>query len=147
MPFWDGATVSLLRKAQVVLNTAARWTTGQHRRTRINDLMTATGWLNIAEQIKVTTAVNTWKTIHYHKPLRLRDRYTWTEDHLIQIKRPRLQFADTCLRWRAAQEWNQLPLDLREEPSIGAFKDRMRRLVLDGRNLDPGESEQIPMMD
>ena len=139
LPLWGGASDSLLSKAQIVLNVAARWTTGLNKRTKVSDLMTATGWLNIKEQVRLATAINTWKVINYSKPQRLRDRYEITEQKLIEIQGPRLKFSNTCYRWRAAADWNHLSQDLRNETSIGAFKRRMRRLVLDDRESDLAE--------
>ena len=49
MPLWGGggATEAYLRKAQVILNTAARWATGLDRRTKTTTLMKTAGWMTI----------------------------------------------------------------------------------------------------
>ena len=36
-------------------------------------------------------------------------------------------------------EWNKLPQGLREEKSVSIFKRRVRRLVTDERDWDPGD--------
>ena len=38
-PLWGGAPEAYIRKAQVVLNSAARWATGLSKRTKISKLM------------------------------------------------------------------------------------------------------------
>ena len=138
MPHWGGATESLLNKTQIVLNTAARWVTGLNKRTRVKDLMLATGWMNIREQVKVSTAVQTWKVVHQYKPLRMRDRWRITPDLQIEISRPRLEFTENCYRWRGPREWNSLDTETRHDKSLSRFKRRIRRLVLDERDWDPG---------
>ena len=124
----------------MLLNIAARWTSGQPRKTKIKELMKTVGWLDIGEQIKSTTAVNTWKVVNYFKPIRLRDRYTITPEKLIQIDVPRLQFTETCLRWRGAQQWNQLPTQLRTETSIGAFRKTNEKTHPGSKGARPSSS-------
>ena len=51
LPLWGTAPETYIRKAQILLNSAARWITGLTRRTRIRDLMDAVGWLTIKEQV------------------------------------------------------------------------------------------------
>ena len=132
-----GASPALIKKAQVLLNIAARWTSGKSKKTKIKELMKTVGWFNVEEQIMSTTAVNTWKVVNYCKPLRLRDRYIITPEKLILIEEPRLQFSENCLRWRGARQWNQLPSQIRTETSIGAFKRQIRRHILDLREQEP----------
>ena len=139
MPLWGGATENLLRKAQVIVNSAARWTTGLGRRTRTTQLMKSTGWLTVKEQVRVSTSVLTWKLLHLGKPARLAEGMQITPDWKIEIELPRLQFSQTCLKWRAASQWNDLPQDLRELPTIAAFKRQVKRQILSERTWDPGD--------
>ena len=139
MPLWGSATDSWINKAQIVLNTAARWVTGLNKRTKITVLMESTGWMTIREQIRAATALLTWKTINYSKPQRLKDRWQIDQELKIEINRPRLQFAETCLRWRGPMEWNQLDAELRKDKSINCFKRRLKRQILDERDWDPGD--------
>ena len=46
---WGGATTNHLRKLQTVINSAARFSTGLHKRTRVSTLMASMGWLSIKE--------------------------------------------------------------------------------------------------
>ena len=140
MPLWGGASIALIKKAQVLLNIAARWTSGQPKKTKIKVLMKTVGWLDIGEQIKSTTAVNTWKVVNYHKPIRLRDRYTITPEKLIQIEEPRLQFTETCLRWRGAQQWNQLPTQLRTETLHWGLQKTNEKIHLGSQGTRPSSS-------
>ena len=139
MPLWGGASDTLINKVQILLNTTARWVSGCGRRTRVSKLMETVGWYNIREQIQISTALQSWKVVHWDRPLRIRDRWTVSEDRLITLPGPRLQLSMGCFRWRAASQWNHLPSRLRDENSISSFKRMLKRHVLDGRDLDPGE--------
>ena len=134
-----GSNKIYLKKAQVILNSAARWCTGLGRRTRTNQLMAKTGWLSIKEQVKISTLVFTWKLVHFGKPRRLLERMTLTQDLEIQVEIPRLKFSEQCLRWRAANLWNGIPGILRHITTIASFKRQIRRLVLSERTWDPGD--------
>ena len=57
MPLWGSVSESLLNKAQILLNTAARWITGLGRKTKIRTLMEAAGWTTIREQVRLSIAV------------------------------------------------------------------------------------------
>ena len=122
------------------MNTAARWVTGKSRRTKIAELMRLTGWLTIKEQIKLTTAVFTWKVVHLRIPKRLYDRMTLNDEYKIETREPRLQFSTDCYRWRAAHQWNSMPLEIRMELSIARFKGQIRRMILGQRTWDPGDN-------
>ena len=98
LPLWGGATESHLKKAQVIINTAARWVTGLSKRTRITELIKQTGWLTIKEQVKLSTAIFTWKVVNLGIPRRLEDRMTLTNEYRITTQEPRLQFSIDCYR-------------------------------------------------
>ena len=140
MPLWGGATESHLKRAQVILNIAARWVTGLGRKTKISKLMKRAGWLTIKEQIKVANLVYTWKIVHLGKPSRPRERMNVTPEMKIDVQVPRLQLSKECYRWRGSTLWNELPLYLRLERSIARFKRQVRTLVENQRTWDPGES-------
>ena len=133
MPLWGSASKQNLRKAQTILNVAARWITGLRKRTRIQTLMTAVNWLTIYEQIEMSTAILTWKLVYLEKPPRLLERMTVLQDKTIRVQEPRLHFTKDCLRWRAATKWNQLSEELREETSIKIFKKQMRKTLIERR--------------
>ena len=140
-PLWGGASDAYIKKAQVVLNTTARWMTGLCRMTRISKLMKAADLLTVKEQIKISTGIQTWKIVHLNLPQRLRERMHVTIDLLIEVDRPRLQFTQECFRWRATTLWNTLDLDLRQETSLGKFKRMLRRHILDQRPPDPPDPD------
>ena len=96
--------------------------------------MKTAGWMTITEQIKITTAVHTWKAIHLGKPNRMHQKFQITPDLKCQVPPPRLHFTQSCYRWRAANLWNTLEPDMRQEISISRFKKRIKMQVLEERN-------------
>ena len=136
MPLWGGASKKYMRKTQVLVNTAARWVTGKTRRARTRDLMKATGWFTVEEQVKIATSIFTWKLVHKQKPERLMERMTLLDDWSLQVREPRLHLSKGAYRWRAGDLWNSYPLDLRQEVSIAKFKRRIKQLVKEQRTWD-----------
>ena len=63
MPLWGSSTDNYLRKAQIVWNKTARWTTGLRRSTRVKELMTANNWMSVKDMISYNSTVLIWKMI------------------------------------------------------------------------------------
>ena len=137
MPIWGSAPAAHRRKAQVVVNAAARWAMGMPRKTKISNIMERAGWLSVVEQIRMTTLIQTWKTVHLRIPERIVDRMRITDNLLIEVDNPRLQFSKECMRWRSASEWNRLTDELRHTQTIAAFKRNIKRLIMSERIVEP----------
>ena len=120
------------------MNSVARWATGLTKRTRISELMEEAGWMTIREQVRVATAIQTWKLAHLGTPGRMRERMTVDTEWIMQTAEPRLQFTEDCYRWRAYREWNELPQAMRELESLARFKKQVKTLVLEERRREPG---------
>ena len=88
MPLWGGASRALVNKAQVLVNSAARWATGLGKKTRIATLMKEAGWLSVQEQVKMATLVQTWKLLYLKIPARLLERITVTQGHVNSSPEP-----------------------------------------------------------
>ena len=137
LPLWGTTTKVYIRKAQTILNSAARWASGCGRRTKTKRLMETMNWLTIEEQIKMTTAVLTWKMVYHRIPPRILSKMEISQDMLIRTTEPRLEFTSKCLRWKAAELWNSLDQELRFSPNISTFKRLMRRHILLQRPQEP----------
>ena len=134
MPLWGGAAESYITRAQRVLNSAARWAKGLTKRTRISELMEKAGWMTLKEQVRVATAIQTWKLAHLGTPSRMTVDTEWR----MQTAEPRLQYSEECYRWRACKEWNELPQAMRELESFARTKKQVKTLVLEERRREPG---------
>ena len=135
MPLWGSAPPSQLNRAQVVMNAAARWATGLHRRTKISTLLNRTGWYSIREMIRISTVTQIWKMVHLGKPQRPLERWQINEKLEIAVDPPRLQHSKRCFRWRGSREWNLLPEELRENRSLYSFKKNLKKYIKQQRQV------------
>ena len=133
MPLWGTAAESHVKKAQILLNSAARWVTGHGKSTRVSILMTETNWYTVREQVYISTLTQVWKLVHLRIPPRMLESMRVGQDLLIETNEPRLLFSSECYRWKSAKLWNSLEPELREIRSIGKFKIMLKRKVLGNR--------------
>ena len=139
MPLWGAAPDSQINKVQIVMNAAARWATGLPKRTRILTLLERTGWFSVRELIRIATAIQVWKLIHYGKPQRLLERMNINEDLEIEVDPPRLPFSGSCFRWRGTREWNLLPKELRELKSL-ELKEKIEEICERPESCQPSST-------
>ena len=138
MPLWGcAAQNNLIRKAQSILNTAARWTSGLPRRTRTQTLMDTNNWLNIREMIRYHGLVLTWKMMHKDRPKKLADMLDKTDDLKIRTKQPRIQFTERTFRQKGSNDWNELPDEVRSMENIARFKKTIKGWIKDRRDQTP----------
>ena len=144
MPLWGSAAQNnLMRKAQSILNTAARWTSGLPRRTRTQTLMDSNNWLNIREMVQYHRLVLIWKMTHKSRPKKLADMLERTEDLGIRIKQPRIQFTDRTFRQKGSNDWNELPEVVRKIDNIVRFKKTLKGWIKDRRDQTPDYTEEL----
>ena len=106
MPLWGSAAEVHLNRAQVLLNTAARWITGLGRKTKVRMLMEELDWLTIREQVMVSTAIQTWKLVHLGVPAWLLDRMRILHDKKIETSE-----TETDLLFKLLSLASDLPLE------------------------------------
>ena len=132
-----GASGNYLTSAQRLQNKIARWVTGQSKKTKIVKLLEECGWLSIREMARYHTVVQLWKIVRLNRPLILTEKFNLTDDNRILTTIPRLQFTYEGFRWRASDQWNQLPDDLRGIKSLPAFKRRVKVWIKTQRHTEP----------
>ena len=103
--------------------------------------MEAANWFTIKENVMISTAIETWKLVNKKKPMRLLTRMEITEDRKLLIQVPRLQFSTRCYRRRAAELWNGLGDELRNEKSIARFKRAIKIHVKELRHREQVEPD------
>ena len=54
--------------------------------------MEKVGWFSIRELAEIHSLVQMWKVVNLDRPAMIRDKLTITQDHLIEVDIPRLQF-------------------------------------------------------
>ena len=135
---WGGATENLIKKAQTIQNSAARWVTSSHRRTRISTLLERTGWMSIQEMTKIHTSTILWKAINLRTPSNLHEQIVLDPTNgKIILQEARLQFTSNKFSIRASENWNNLPQHLRENMSLGSFKKNIKIWLKEQRVRPP----------
>ena len=80
---WGAAPVTLLKKVQVIMNRAARFVTGWHKRTRTVLLMKACKWLPIEDLVQYFSLVTMWNMIQFSIPSQIHDKISYDNDRII----------------------------------------------------------------
>ena len=128
---WGNATLKHIRKAQIVLNSAARLATGYVRTTRQETLMTRCGWLMIEDMTTYHAITQMLKLIRWDSPGHLRRKIHLETDYKVSTQLPRLQQTARTFRHQTIDRWNSLPEYLRTENSIGRFKKGVKTWLLE----------------
>ena len=135
---WGGSTPNLIRKAQRVVNAAARWVDGMTRRTRITRLQEMTGWNSVEEMTRLSAATIIWKTINMGTPGNLAESLKWNEETLeMEICPARINFTRKKFTHREAVWWNEIPTEIRKIKTIGSFKRKIKGWIKGRRNRMP----------
>ena len=132
MCVWGNTTPTHIRKAQVVLNQAARVVTKRNRFTSQKLLMKECGWLNVREQTTYQSLTQLWKTVWWGIPGTFRTKITAVEDdgNRLITDHPRLQLTNSQFRHQTVRKWNTLPAYLRQENKISRFKREVKNWIL-----------------
>ena len=125
--------------AQRLVNKVARWVTGCGKATRITSLMEEVGWLSIQELTLQHSLVQMWKILYFRKPEGIREKITIEEDLHITTRAPRLQFTKNSFISRTVQEWNTVPLEIRQIKNINSFKTNIKKWILMRREPEPDD--------
>ena len=136
MCLWGNATSNHIRKAQVVLNSAARLVTGKRKTTKQRDLMEDCGWLAITEWTEYLALTQLWKTVRLGQPAYLSEKLEIQDEDKIETSLPRLKMTSEAFRWRTKRTWNKLPTELRTEQSLIRFKKKLKTWILSKRTED-----------
>ena len=130
---WGNTTNNYLVKAQVCLNMAARFVTGDRKTTRKEDLMTNCDWLDIWELTEYHSLTQIWKATRWNSPHHLSEMIRTEENGLLTTREPRLQLTRELFRHKSIRNWNNLPMELRTENKLGTFKRTLRCWLKDRR--------------
>ena len=96
---WGGTEVKYLKKVQTVLNDAARFVTGMHRRTSTLHLMTSCNWLYAHELSKYHAMIAMWTLTRRGIPQYLRERIIIDDNWLLTTDPARIQNTLSSYRW------------------------------------------------
>ena len=135
---WGGGTKNHIRKAQILLNNAARWAACKPKGTKIASLMEELDWMTIKEMTVQNSSTLMWKMLNCRKPLRIAENITVDRTRMIiNITEPRLQITEQNFTIRAGRDWNKLPDHIRLNDKLHIFKKQVKTWIKEQRNPEP----------
>jgi hypothetical protein len=130
---WGGCEDYLLKSLQVLQNKAARVVTKLHWNTPTQVLLSQCGWLSVRQLAMYHTVVLVYKILLTGAPKFLHSMFS--KQYLVTTRQadkvlikptdadaPTLDLNQSSFRWRAMDQFNQLPLEVRNAPTIKKFK-------------------------
>ena len=139
LPVWGGAAQCHMSRIQKTINFAARLVTGVRRFEHISPVLQSLGWPNVSEMVRERDCVKVFGALHNSDgPPALRALFVRRSEVSeretravaageLQLERCRLAATQRSFSYRAAREWNSLPVAFTETRSRGAFLSAVRR--------------------
>ena len=128
-------------KLQIIQNCAARVImTGVRKFDHVSPTLYELHWLPIAKRIDFKILLITYKALHGHGPLYLKELLQYKKQYwntrsaddssLLEIPKTRLTtYGDHAFYFSAPTLWNRLPLDVRSKPTISSFKHSLKTFL------------------
>lgn len=128
-----GVSQHLIKRLQLVQNSAARIVLKAGRRQESLPLLQQLHWLPVASRIRFKVCCLTHRAIHGWGPKYLRDMITIRDTGLrssdaitLQVPRTRTKTGDRAFAAAAPREWNMLPVTLRNIDIYDSFKKQLK---------------------
>ena len=139
LPLYGGMDAGDMKDLQVMQNKAARIVTLMPPRSKRTELYDKLGWLTVNQLIFYHTVILVFKIRSRNEPeylaqlLRMDNR-----NKRVIIPNLDLRVAQKSFSLRGAESWNQLPLNIREQPKIGFFKKLAKQWIQENVDRFPG---------
>ena len=134
------------KSLQIIMNKVARVVTRLDWSTPAKVLLAQCGWLSVNQLIFYHSVLQVHKLKLSKIPKYLHTMHnSWTyqyrtrqaESGLIQlIGKPKLDISKNSFKWRAANQYNQLPLEIRNCLTIESFKLQAKAWIKTSVSLD-----------
>ena len=135
---WDGINETLSNKLQRPQNRAARVITGLPYSVRSKEIRKQLGWSSLLEMRKQQKAIMMYKIVNGLVPSYMADMFSSQYGLQVynlrnstlnfEIPNARAQLYRNSFAFTGAKIWNELPEDLKTEPSLNAFKKKIKTI-------------------
>ena len=133
LPIYGGAYKKYMNKIQTIMNKTVRFVKNKGKRTKMRELMTSVGWLDIYELSKLHSLLMMWRIVRMNSPRYFENKIEIDNENKLSTSHPRLQNTDSGFRWRTVSLWNELSPELRAELSYPRFKKQLKTWILKSR--------------
>ncbi len=134
---WGGCSETRLQTIQKLQNRAARIVTNSSYDVSASNLIKELNWPTVTEMIKCETATITYKALsglapgylsNLFKKNSARDISMNLRNAIADVLVPRMKTCNgqKAISFRGAKTWNELPLDVKQAPSLSIFKSRLK---------------------
>ena len=136
----------VIQRLQRVQNYAARTVTQQPKRAHATPILRELHWLPVAQRINFKIIMLTWKALNGQAPAYLKDiipaqssgRATRSSDKsLLLVPRVKPSFGERAFSYSSPRLWNPLPIELKNQSTIDAFKSRLKTFLFDNPTYPP----------
>ena len=136
LPLFGGMDQFLLQELQVMQNRAARVVCSAPPLTRRIELLKKLGWLSVKQLIWYYTLILVFK-IRGNKTPEYLAKFLGQESRSgrIRLEKQTLTLSLNSFCHRGANQWNQLPWDMRCQQKIGTFKKSLKKWIV--KNVPP----------
>ena len=144
---WGNTSTSTKMKAQIVLNSAARFVCGASKTTKIASLMEDCNWMTIDELTTYFSLMSIWKTIWHQIPQYMTSKINIDNEMKISTSPPRLIGTSLSYRWAIMSKWNMLQEPLRRQVQMKKFKLGIKKWIKEMRTNQNQEPVPEPEPD
>ena len=140
MNVWGGCTNQLLNALQVCQNRAARVITRNDWSVRNEENLRQLEWLNCKQLVFYFSALQMFKIRKFRSPASLGDMFDWRYNYRTRaaaaglvklVGTARLALAQDSFRWRAAANFNKIPVNITEIISLDSFKKSLKTWIME----------------
>ena len=128
-----GLPKCLIRKLQMVQNSAARVLCRLSKRERITPVLKRLHWLPLEYRIRLKVCIITMKALHNKGPAYPKDMLSVRNTGLrssstitLNVPRTHLTLGDRAFAATAPREWNELPAYIRSTDNETSFKKKLK---------------------
>ena len=144
---WGGCEDYLLHPLQVLMNKAARIVTGCNRFTSTRRLLTKCNWLSIKQLILFQTVTMTHKMMLSKSPYSMYKKFSMMFPYDTRQARggciryteefhSKKSLSHDSFRYRAAKDYNLIPVQIRNCRSMATFKTKLKKWVVSNIPVD-----------
>ena len=141
---WGGCGIVLRKTLQIIQNKVARVVTKLDWSTSTAVLLNQVGWLSVNQLIFYHSVLQIFKVNKAQTPKYLDSMFSWTYIYNTRqavggvirlVGKPRLDVTKNSFRWRAANQFNQLPAEIRRCQTLASFKTNAKTWIKENVSL------------